>query len=582
MMLRQHEWILRRNGFGVDGADRILSGKLILPRFQPIDYSDIDSIWTMQVDPLSTFEAYLYGLELLCTLANAYEKQPKEEYLTFGIRIINSYVRFRRNDPREIAEFSISTGLVNIIHILHLMDEAGLSFSAEEWTQIQAFLRKDADFLCNDEHYKYSNHGIWQDLALIELCLVSDLTDCEDRFLSTALRRITNQIHNNFTSEYINVENSPFYHYYNLTLYQNVLDILNQNTVIRTYVEQNAEFNRAFDLVNHLLTDGKDVLYHMLRPDATLPCIGDSEGIKINRFKKNVASDSVVYPKTGLAYFRCKDSFAAFKSGVRYTGHKHYDDCSFVFDYLGVPTLIDAGKLTYEYNERTAVMHSVLGHNGVSRVGKNYKIKRDVNKYVLPEALDQAGISAWETAEAYDYAVGYNYFYHEDSIERHFLFVKPNLLILVDNIYDPAAVFYIQNFNFGVDFVPKDGQKPTTEGADFVHPASGVEVTLRQHRQTDGVATEFGNEATHVGLSSVSFGELLHNYNVQYKLRCPPAQNRFITTLQAHESMHGADECHLQEVTCVNNLLTVTYYQSGHDCRIELRLNQKQVKHQVL
>lgn len=187
-------------------------------------------------------------------------------------------------------------------------------------------LRVHGEWLAKDGFYsEHTNHGLEQARVLLLLGTVFDSTWARE-WQVIALRRINSELSFAFTEEGVHVENSPAYHIFVFKVFIGIIKEY-PTEVLGDLGTRFAEFS----------TKALGFITYILRPDGTLPPIGDTEQLPTSDSYRQVFGHTLayqhflyaqtqgkqgvppcafnkIYPKSGYAIFR--DSWPA---------HPHYD-----------------------------------------------------------------------------------------------------------------------------------------------------------------------------------------------------------------------------------------------------------------
>ncbi|GED44848.1 hypothetical protein HME01_07000 [Vreelandella aquamarina] len=215
--------------------------------------------------------------------------------------------------------------------------------------------------LVNPRNLGHGNHAIYQLIGLKSLLLATSCNRAS--YYEYCNKSLADLISSIFDENCINVENSPFYHGYNLGLLSQI--------PIHLFPELKNEIkaisNKASS-VKEWLSNAKGEYY----------IIGDTEGrgavldLDTNLYdfvasRKYVSKD---YGSSGYQVIRTHpevsaDLFSAFvfhatnKSKI----HSHCDHLSFILYWNGVEVITDSGKYTYENNSFRSFIESDRAHN---------------------------------------------------------------------------------------------------------------------------------------------------------------------------------------------------------------------------
>lgn len=237
--------------------------------------------------------------------------------------------------------------------------------------------------LSSDKLYSAkTNHGFDQMSILLQVASCCFIFEESPKWVKVANKRLRDEIEFAFTSEGVHVENSPAYH----------------QSMLRRLIEHSNMFE-CLDIkdifpIDDLIEGGLNFLSWIVRPDGTLPLIGDTEHTAISpmitnmeydmggsliRFIEGRRTDGLtdnnhrVFTKSGWAIIRDSiDENVAFdqslhlvlKSGFLSTYHRHDDDTHFVLFAQGSEWLIDGGMYNYqEKDPKRVFVRSAQSHN---------------------------------------------------------------------------------------------------------------------------------------------------------------------------------------------------------------------------
>lgn len=228
------------------------------------------------------------------------------------------------------ADPSIYTTLSKYVPILRLLFEAD----------------KHAQWLNDDKHYIENNHGTMMDLALAQFAVFLKVIDpvTSDRYLATALRRLEKMLDSTFDDDGCCTENSPTYHFVNYGLFSTIEQFI-QHYRLGNTDKWGAKLAKA-RYVGHLL----------LRPDGTIPLVGDSE-IRPGTFFPKIEDESSIggigyYPSAGIFVASINNLHLTFRAGGSKFTHRHVDDLSFTLWVQGKEFIIDSGMYNYDTSDK--------------------------------------------------------------------------------------------------------------------------------------------------------------------------------------------------------------------------------------
>lgn len=290
-------------------------------------------------------------------------------------------------------------------------------------------------YLSNERNYKFNNHGLMMDNALINAA--SHLADPEKKklYIEKALYRIRYAIQRDFSRNGVHLENSPEYHRMILMIYRSIEKKLKELRI--PLGKQEIE----------ILKLAHNFRGYIIQPNNVYPMIGDTGNIPDSRIKKIFRDfhDS----EAGITIFNNlneeepeNSSMMIFKSGYFNKTHKHYDDLSTYLYLEGEELLIDSGKYSYVISDpvRQHVV-SPKGHNVINLPGQDYKL---VNPFQEQFNLK---ITKRVSKTNYKLVTGINKLYKGTTLTRYNILTKENVCIILDRVVSRNSKEAYQNFN---------------------------------------------------------------------------------------------------------------------------------------
>jgi hypothetical protein len=428
-----------------------------------------------QADPYNdrTWLLYYHSLKWLNDMVTS---QDLSQILTVGA-VINDWVEsvlFGSNSPfftwydhALVIRLGIASNFIQEYLLLSEKVDPKLLYSAVQVVISHLYA------LCSEQYYRYDfipyNHGMMMDLGLLDhLPLYPALRDGKE-MQNLACSRINQQFTKTVTTDGINVENSPSYHYFILSLVSHAIDTIDQ--------AQEEMYQNWLVIQDKMI----DTLAFLMQPNNTFPQFGDTPNVKYDyqhlirntRLSAEEVEDrypSVVYVfKQGLAGVApemtdkvfSEGGYASFRSAwgdadsfleditlhAKFShlsdSHYHCDDGTFSLYGAGHEILVDSGYFSYsedEYNDysRSAFAHNVLVIDGV-----------DYDKHaVIPGG---SGIIDYHLGEEISFVRGTNPQYKNlgiEQINRTIVHIKPKVFILIDEIHASSGHVYEQHFHF--------------------------------------------------------------------------------------------------------------------------------------
>lgn len=379
------------------GARLVANGELVLGPFKAVPMS---SAWAWESDPLNdrSWQWRLNWLSFISYLIAHHAESGEVSALKMAVDAAMSWLdHFKVRQSRlgfEFAWHDHGTALraEQIALLLHYIETRGLWDAVAEDATVAATLARaciyHAELLAGESFFsRHTNHGLEQArvLLLISLAVRPAWPEDAGRWVDIATQRLIGELRHAFTDEGVHVENSPAYHVF---VFKVVLGI------VASFSDAGLEALVAWQC--DIGPQALEFLFRVVRPDLTLPIIGDTEAIPVTdsfgpafagstayeQFQfvqsagkrgKRPGSLHKVYPQSGYAIFRGdwatgpefdKAFHMVFKAGAISRYHRQQDDGHLVVACDGEDWLIDSGM--YNYDQKSPVrqyMRSRHGHN---------------------------------------------------------------------------------------------------------------------------------------------------------------------------------------------------------------------------
>jgi hypothetical protein len=459
----QNLYIFKRvdpNSKSINIGNELLNNELYVSSIYPVYKFNGKLTWKENPYNDQTWCFYFQSLDMVGYLMNAYELDPRPEYLEKAKWFIESWMDANPSQGNEASPFawsdhSTANRVVNIIYFLHYYKNSSI-YNQDFENELINMLEKHGDYLADDKNYtKGNNHGIFQDRSLIELALLfPDLKESKFWY-DKAMARLMIHVTNDVTPSGIHKEHSPSYHVVVLKLFKDIDNFICQFGINETELEDK-------------ITLMEDYLAYVAKPDGTLPNLGDSEPDSIyklnlgkitspvlqyvmsNGKKGQKPNNDAVYPDGGVGIFRngwdkSNQLYLLFTAAYHSNVHKHADDLSFVLSYGKTGFFVDSGK--YSYNETDPYrqyFRSTAAHNTITVDNQSYPLTND--------QVNKSRIDTYKSAGYYSYIVGSHDLYKGVHIIRTIIYLKSKSSILIrDVIQSSDKHSYSEVFNIGND-----------------------------------------------------------------------------------------------------------------------------------
>lgn len=251
-------------------------------------------------------------------------------------------------------------------------------------------IKQHADLLANEsfysrnQNYRYHNHGIFQDIALLAVSIGFSFINSASVWQQIALERMRDQFDHLVIYEKdvaILKENSLGYHdgTYRIVTFINELLMCSGNHRASEYYEELAEKMILFSKLMHY-------------PGGRQPAVGDTFRIEnsLQSRERSLASvcDKGFYPFEEAGYVIVKGQEQEIFWQMTVVGpsltktHKHEDNLSVTLFFDGIEWLSDPSFFSHQYTDIfPAYLRSAKAHNAVSIDSLNYSIETGLTNF---------------------------------------------------------------------------------------------------------------------------------------------------------------------------------------------------------
>lgn len=463
------------------------------------DFDDIDITngvnWKYQHNSnAKTYQVYLHSLNILKSLVITSKALEDNTYLAVAEKHLNEWIEgeFSQSNSQAWHEHAVAARLQNIIYY----QQRAKGFNLEK-EKFQKLLLDHCKFLSKKSNYQENNHGIMMDNALIFATKSLENKDLKQFYIEIAYYRVKMALFRDFSKMGVHLENSPEYHKMVLNLYSNVAKNL-AAAKMPLGKEINGLFNRA-----RMYTG------HMLKPDNTLPIIGDSSVYEETVPKKYT---DFVDHEAGVIISQYRDSindkdssWLYFKSGYMSKTHKHKDDLSLNLYMNSHDILIDSGK--YGYNLKDPIRKYIVSpqaHSTAYYKDSDYELSNPYSDQIKLKT------NRFENRGKYKLSTGINNLYKEGGITRNAILTKDKILIVFDRFVTREFNTGIQNFNFN-----ENAKITQLNENKFEIIIDNKLYVLECVNIGFGVPTG----KTHDGYISYKFGKTIQNQRIEFELK---------------------------------------------------------------
>lgn len=315
----------------------------------------------------SSWQLTYAGFSVPAVLLRAYDATGREAYLAAARDFMRGWWAFERTNlitgDFTWNDHAVASRALVIGHFWHRYRNSAL-FDAADAQDIRALVRQTARLLAEERLYTYrTNHGFMQNTGLAKLALTfPDLPGMQD-YKALAFSRMQEQLGYLFGADAVVLEHSPGYHAFGIGLLDDMIALLA------------ADGQTTPAALVSLRAQALDFLDHILRPDGTLPRIGDTHPDDIMLLAGHEAAlplpgaqagsgRSAVYPLSGYAVHEAEggpvsgapSQLAVFWGYVPYMGHAHANEMSLHLWAAGNDWWTASGYWPYSRDDRSAAI----------------------------------------------------------------------------------------------------------------------------------------------------------------------------------------------------------------------------------
>jgi peptidoglycan/xylan/chitin deacetylase (PgdA/CDA1 family) len=530
-----------------EDADALLRDEYRLPRFKPVRISRV----TWREDPFREvyWRFHFYSLRPAGELLGAYNATGDERYRDKLLEHLRSYAahdrgRRDRGLDRTRLDYPYSAAframvLVNAYKKLDRIGELPADLRRDlTWSigQLGAFLNEPRNF------EPASNHGFAEATAL--LLIAENLPRLEGAPLwrRVAGARLLEFMDRAVDEQGVQIERSPFYHFYVLRLATELTSWARAHGVTLP-----PEFSRQVDAMVRFAS-------YVTLPDGKLPLQGSSVDTNVAKLEPQVfaalgqrhpefeyvrtgglagrppAKRLAVFESSGDAFLRSdfggpkdfdRSTHVAFNVGRQRTNHAHHDALHVTYYSAGRSLLPDSGLFAYGAGSDHDFFWSTRAHNTVVVDG------RDQPKGPVRQGLGAAG-------RDWTYKSGAHSLYPGVTHTRSVVVLRRDLALVVDGLSSRRSHDYDQTWHLlpGVE-LRRSGLDVTAAAGDGRPLVALHQAAPPGTRLTDRI----GERAPLQGWYSELYGRKQPNHALEYSVR---ARNARFATLIASGRLAAA------------------------------------------
>lgn len=360
----------------LNSADFYLRGDgLSLTKIADISLNITEALQN-KIQENNTVRYSYHGLNHINSLLMAYETLADDALLYTARELFSVWetVNFYSNGPEDERYTWYDHGTGERLLVMTRFWSIGVekNFDVRFMGRLLYMIKQHADLLANEffysrnQNYRYHNHGLFQDIALLGASIAFSFIDSASVWQEIAMERMKDQFENLVLFENnaaIFKENSPGYHDGTIRIVSFINELLK--------CAENADAQQFYsELENQMLSFYRIMHY----PGGRQPAIGDtyrienSESTRQRALASNYNLGFFPFPKAGyvIAKGEEKEKFWQFNlsaSSLTKT-HKHEDNLSFTLFFDGIEWFSDPSFFSHQYADLfPAYLRSAKAHN---------------------------------------------------------------------------------------------------------------------------------------------------------------------------------------------------------------------------
>jgi peptidoglycan/xylan/chitin deacetylase (PgdA/CDA1 family) len=334
-------------------ADALVKGQIMIPRYPTYSPPPGADVWALDPHKARYWRFYYYSLRPTVSLVNAYVDTGEARYLRTLRQIDSSFLRASHTSPLAwIDEHSVAFRAMVLVYQWWTLREYH-ALTEQESAALLTEISRTAEYLADRNHYQpHMNHGTNQIAALLMIAQsFPDLPGARG-WLDLAKSRLDVQLQQIIDADGVLIENSPYYHFYELDKFWQI-----------------HQFAKALDvdLSPRLEPTLKRMIRYatyILQPDGSVPLLGASLAKGIN-YSGTFRQMAVTDPQFQYVLSRGEQGEEPSKTSIHL---RHAGQTILRSGWGRGPEFTQASQLTFNVGDyRTS--HSQLDSLGVTLYG---------------------------------------------------------------------------------------------------------------------------------------------------------------------------------------------------------------------
>lgn len=443
----------------VESADLILTG--VWPvggkRFEPAPLT-----WppTWREDPYGEhyWSFLFYSLRPTRHLLAAYQQTGNTAYLDALVTVTDSFLDSAMTSP-VIDDKHGAAFLALQLALIYTRLDQWCALTDERAARLVTAIRDRGYFLAVDAHFeRHNNHGLTQSAALLLIATELPFIPEAERWQRLGEERLVTVISKNVAADGVQIEQSPFYHFYVLRFLWHIFAWTEAHTdwrspILASSIDGMLEFAAwvvqpdgrlpliASTVEDTIVGESDDALARMAERHPTFAWVWSS-----GRDGSPPPDQARLFAESGWSIMRSsweRDDLAdatqvIFDVGPWRTSHSHHDALSVHLFGAGRPLLIDPGLYTYEPGSAHDYFWSTAAHNTV-----------------VVDHTDQARGTAtadlFEVGDGWAFQSGTHGLYTDVEHRRGVALVGSDLMVVFDELQGSGHHTYQQTWHLAAD-----------------------------------------------------------------------------------------------------------------------------------
>lgn len=414
----------------IEAANRVLHGRLELPRFPPVQISVPFDEGNLDVG-LPTVQLLISSLTATELLLGAYSATRDEKYFSAAREDLIAFARVERSQflPRGMLrnDHAVAARIPVLIRFWDLYRDRH-DFDPETARSLLILVARSAELLSAPSQFTYrTNHGVMQSLALLQIAAAFPMLEGASGYKELGCSRLVDQMRYYIDSQGVTLEHSSGYH----ALGQELLGM-----AVRLFQINGCDIPDDWEKKRVKADQFANLLR---RPDGTFPAIGDTDhapDFQGTGALSRPDRPTAVFPLSGYAVWWDGLESWPQAEGLSQTvvtwsnfptrAHKLADDMSVVIWGRGAPWITNTGYWPYGVRGRHAA-ESWLGSNAPHLFDEPAQSTRETTLRAFGEAKGLRAIELERRTEG------------NVRIRRQVVGVDGTNWWIVDSVTDPQA-----------------------------------------------------------------------------------------------------------------------------------------------